>query len=111
LICLKDLKIINMEIKDLVSFYVDDTSNLLEVSFRTIDDDEDQIRQDTISLDEITEFGYDFLSDTITESDEDYENIDDLYENINYIEDDDVISFLNEYYMVNPKKLPKPELF
>ena len=100
-----------MEIKDLVSFYVDDTSNLLEVSFRTIDDDEDQIRQDTISLDEITEFGYDFLSDTITESDEDYENIDDLYENINYIEDDDVISFLNEYYMVNPKKLPKPELF
>jgi hypothetical protein len=100
-----------MEIKDLVSFYVDDTSNLLEVSFRTIDDDEDQIRQDTISLDEITEFGYDFLSDTINESDEDYENIDDLYENINYIEDDDVISFLNEYYMVNPKKLPKPELF
>jgi len=100
-----------MEIKDLVSFYIDDTSNLLEVTFRTIDDDEDQIRQDTISLNEITEFGYDFLSDNINESDEDYDDIDDLYKGINYIEDDDVISFLNEYYMVNPKKLPKPELF
>jgi hypothetical protein len=100
-----------MEIKDLVSFYIDDTSNLLEVSFRTINDDEDQVRQDTISLNEITEFGYDFLSDNINESDEDYDDIDDLYKGINYIEDDDVISFLNEYYMVNPKKLPKPELF
>jgi hypothetical protein len=100
-----------MEIKDLVSFYIDDTSNLLEVSFRTIDDDEDQVRQDTISLNEITEFGYDFLSNNINESDEDYDDIDDLYEGINYIEDDDIISFLNEYYMINPKKLPKPELF
>ena len=28
-----------MEVKDLVSFYIDDTANMLEVSFRTIDDD------------------------------------------------------------------------
>lgn len=100
-----------MEIKDLVSFYIDDTSNLLEVSFRTIDDDEDQIRQDTIHLDEIEEFGYNFLNDTINESDEDFEEINTLYEGLNYIDDEEIITFLNEYYMVYPKKLPKAELF
>lgn len=100
-----------MEIKDLVSFYIDDASNLLEVSFRTIDDDEDQIRQDTIHLDEIEEFGYNFLNDTINESDEDFEEINTLYEGLNYIDDEEIITFLNEYYMVYPKKLPKAELF
>ncbi len=100
-----------MEIKDLVSFYIDDSSNLLEVSFRTIDDDDDQIRQDTIHLDEIEEFGYNFLNDTINESDEDFEEINTLYEGLNYIDDEDIITFLNEYYMVYPKKLPKAELF
>lgn len=100
-----------MEIKDLVSFYIDDSSNLLEVSFRTIDDDEDQIRQDTIHLDEIEEFGYNFLNDTINESDEDFEEINTLYEGLNYIDDEEIITFLNEYYMVYPKKLPKAELF
>jgi hypothetical protein len=100
-----------MEVKDLISFYIDDVSNLLEVSFRTIDDGEEQYRQDFISLDEITEFGYDFLNNTINESDEDYEDIDELYKGLDYIDDDEIVTFLNEYYMVYPKRTPKPELF
>lgn len=100
-----------MEIRDLVSFYIDDTTNLLEVSFRMIEDEEDQIRQDSIDLGDVVEFGYNFLSNDFLTSDEDFEDIDELYSGIDYIDDGEIVSFLNEYYMVYPKRLPKSELF
>jgi hypothetical protein len=53
-----------MEIKEIVSYFLNAESNILEVSFRTIGDS-----------------------------------------------DDVLISFLNEYYEVNPKSLPKPEYY
>ena len=52
-----------MEIKEIVSYFLSAESNILEVSFRTIDDE------------------------------------------------DELISILNEYYEINPKSLPKPELY
>ena len=73
-----------MEVKELISFYVDESSNILEVTFRTIDDSED--------------FDDDFEYDA-------YNDLD------NGIEFEEVISFLNEYYLVYPNRLPKPELF
>ena len=103
-----------MEIKELVSYYLNDSSKTLDVTFRTTLDGEDEIREDKINFDEITDFGYDFVSD-ITDNyrtllDEDYE--DDNYEEDNKVVDDqEITSFLNEYYLIYPTKLPNSDLF
>jgi hypothetical protein len=108
-----------MEINELVSFYINESSQTLEYTFRTIDDSEDEIRTGSIEFDEIKNFGYDFLDDitnsfkTLEEEglfdDDDYGDFDDLFED--EFDEQEFISFLNEYYLVNPKKLPKSELF
>lgn len=111
-----------MEIKDLVSFSINESSQTLNVTFRLIEDSDDEIREDQIELDEIKKFGYDFL-DSNTQKFKDLfgetDNFDDFDDFEEYdeefleesIDDHEVISFLNEYYMVNSKRLPGSELF
>ena len=103
-----------MEIKELVSYYLNDSSKTLDVTFRTTLDGEDEIRQDKINFDEITDFGYNFVSDTTDNYrellDEDYED-DDYEEDKIFVDDQEVTSFLNEYYLIYPTKLPDSELF
>ena len=103
-----------MEIKELVSYYLNDLSKTLDVTFRTTLDGEDEIREDKINFDEITDFGYNFVSDTTDNYrellDEDYED-DDYEEDEIFIDDQEVTSFLNEYYLIYPTKLPDSELF
>ena len=103
-----------MEIKELVSYYLNDLSKTLDVTFRTTLDGEDEIREDKINFDEITNFGYDFISDTTDNYrallDEDYED-DDYEEDKIFVDDQEVTSFLNEYYLIYPTKLPDSELF
>ena len=104
-----------MEIKELVGYYVNDTSQTLDVTFRLITDNEDIIRTDQIDLDEAESFGLNFginNNDSFDSDDDDY--LDEMIRNYEIdleVDEDEVVSFLNEYYMVNPKKLPKPELF
>ena len=38
-----------MEIKEIISYFLNSDSNILEVSFRTIDDEEDVLRTDNIN--------------------------------------------------------------
>lgn len=104
-----------MEIKELVGYYVNDTSQTLDVTFRLITDNEDIIRTDQIDLDEAESFGLnleDNNTDPFDSDDDDYfaEMIRSYESNLD-VDEDEIISFLNEYYMVNPKKLPKPEFF
>ena len=104
-----------MEIKELVGYYVNDTSQTLDVTFRLITDNEDTIRTDQIDLDDAESFGLNFginNNDSFESDDDDY--LDEMIRNYEIdleVDEDEVVSFLNEYYMVNPKKLPKPELF
>ena len=103
-----------MEIKELVGYYVNDTSQTLDVTFRLLSDNEDVIRTDQIDLDEAESFGLSIDSsyDSFESDDDDY--LDEMirsYEKDLEVDEDEVVSFLNEYYLVNPKKLPKPELF
>ena len=104
-----------MEIKELVGFYINDTSQTLDVTFRLITDNEDMIRTDQINLDEAESFGLnleDNNTDPFDSDDDDYfAEMIRSYESDLDVDEDEVISFLNEYYMVNPKKLPKPEFF
>lgn len=105
-----------MEIKELVSFYINESSQTLDVTFRTLQDSDDEIRTDQINFSEIKTFGYDILlnkinefEDLIDEDEFEYEEYDELIYDDEL--DEDVISFLNEYYLINPKSLPKSELF
>ena len=99
-----------MEIKEIVSYFVNKNTNILEVSFRTIDDSEDEVRNDTLDYEITIEYGYELESDMFDFFD-DFE--DDLSEGEDKqeLDEEQLISFLNEYYMVNPKELPKPQIY
>jgi hypothetical protein len=102
-----------MELQELVYFYILEESRTIEVSFRLTTDGEDEIRTDFIELSEAESFGYDiitedldFMNDYLDEEDE----FEDDWSDITSIDEDSLISFLNEYYVINPDKLPKAEL-
>ncbi len=98
-----------MEINEVVSYYLNSDTNILDVTFRTIDDSEDQIRTDSIDFKVVEEYGYeletesfDFFSDD-EEFDEDTKEIE--------FDEQELLSFLNEYYTVNPDSLPLSEIY
>ena len=102
-----------MEIKEIVSYFLSSESNILEVSFRTIDDEDDVLRTDNIDYSVTEEYGFVLESDTFGFYDSEFDEEEDLFEEDSKIEldEDELISFLNEYYEVNPKSLPKPEYY
>lgn len=102
-----------MEIKEIVSYFLNAESNILEVSFRTIDDEDDVLRTDNIDYSVTEEYGFVLESDTFGFYDSEFDEEEDLFEDESKIEldEDELISFLNEYYEINPKSLPKAELY
>ena len=105
-----------MEVKELVSYYINESSQTLDITFRMLTDAEDEIRTDQINFNEIKTFGYDVLlikvdefEDLIDKDEFEYEDFGDLIDDEDL--EEDVISFLNEYYLINPKSLPKAEFF
>lgn len=103
-----------MEITELVSFYLNENSKTLEVTFRTTSDNEDEIRESKISFDEVEEFGYDFVDydndyNSFLSEEYDEEN-DDEYDSV-YVDEQEIVSFLNEFYTLYPSKLPPSEIF
>jgi hypothetical protein len=102
-----------MEIGELISFYVNDLSETLDVSFRLVGDEEDQIRLDEIDLSELDTFGFnlkDKIDIDLFEDEDDFE--DDLFDfEDEGIDDSEIISFLNQYYLIFPENLPETELF
>jgi hypothetical protein len=99
-----------MEIKEIVSYYFNNETNLVDVSFRTIEDVEDVVRIDTIDYSVIESYGFDLIAESFDFFDDDLE--DDLFEETKIELDEDIlISFLNEYYIVNPDSIPDPEFY
>jgi hypothetical protein len=103
-----------MEIKELVSYYINETSHMLEVTFRTLTDNDDEIRTDQIVLEEIETFGYNISNnineDFYVDDDEEFEDMFNDFEE-EELDEDEIVSFLNEYYLIYPKKLPEAQLF
>lgn len=99
-----------MEVCEIITHHIDKIQNLINVEFRLIGDDEDVIREDIIEYSFFEEFGYDEtkdfdIFDTISEEIDEWEDDD-----FDYItNENDLVSFLNEYYIVYPKKLPKQQ--
>ena len=96
-----------MEIKEIVEYFVNTETNILEVSFRTIDDGEDEVRVDNIDYSIVSEYGYDLETESFDFfDDEDDDNSYDDEEKIE-LDVDDLVSFLNEYYTLNESSIPK----
>jgi hypothetical protein len=96
-----------MEIKEIVEYFVNTETNILEVSFRTIDDGEDEVRVDNIDYSIVSEYGYDLETESFDFFDD--EDDDESYDDEEKIEldIDDLVSFLNEYYTLNESSVPK----
>ena len=99
-----------MEIKEIVSYYFNNETNLVDVSFRTIEDEEDVVRIDTIDYSVVESYGFDLITDSFDFFDDDLE--DELFEEVKIELDEDILtSFLNEYYIVNPDSIPDSEFY
>ena len=98
-----------MEIQELIFFYLHENTTTIEVQFRLSSDSEEEMRTDMIDLNEASDFGFELIVEDYDLIDEDEE--DDLYWlDSPVVDEENLLSFLNEYYIVNPEKLPKPEL-
>jgi hypothetical protein len=99
-----------MEVVEIVTHYIDKTQNLINVEFRLLGDEEDEIRVDVIDLKESDDFGYTLIVEDfdlfIDDEDEDDNNL--LEDNVDEIE---LLAFLNEYYLIYPEKVPKKDLY
>ena len=99
-----------MEIVEIVSSFLNPTSNILEVTFRTMEDNDDVIRTDNINYNISKEYGYELMSESFDFFDDEFEDEDVDNEKFE-LDEDELISFLNEYYEVNPKNLPSAEVY
>jgi hypothetical protein len=103
-----------MEIKELESFYINETSQTLDVTFRILSDNDDEIRADQIDLSETKTFGYNFSkddTDDLWDEDDDDEDYFDTYGEEFDMDEEEMISFLNEYYLIYPNRLPNTQLY
>lgn len=98
-----------MEVIEIVSHFVNRDSNVLRVEFRCMGDEFDEIRTDVIEYTYVEEFGYDSsldydeFFDEYEEDEWDYNDDDE-----EFMDEETLLSFLNEYYVVYPK-LPDAE--
>ena len=99
-----------MEIKEIISYYLNSDTNIIEVSFRTIEDEEDVLRNDTINYDIVEEYGFDLVTESFDffEDEEDDSFADE--EKVE-LDEDELITFLNEYYTIHPESLPESEFY
>ena len=103
---------------ELVDFYYNQKTNMVEVDFRVKEDSDDVIRQQEFYVDVILEYGYQVINlDDLSDS---YSSYDDLEDYIFESEESDLEpsideyelkSFLIEYYSNNSDKLPDTEVF
>ena len=91
-----------MEVIEIISYFVNNPKDTIEVRFRMNEDNEDEVRMDEIDLKESDDFGYTLIvEDFGFYHDEEDDFIDE--EDVDEIE---LLSFLNEYYTIYPERVP-----
>ena len=103
-----------MEVVEIISYYIYEETKSIEVSFRLSYDAEDEVRSDVLSIEEAKGMGIDLIQDDVdflvNEEEDDYSFVEDFFD-IETLDEDVLITYLNEYYIVNPDRLPNSELF
>jgi translation elongation factor EF-Tu-like GTPase len=111
-----------MKIKEIVDYYYNPKSEIIQVSFRLKEDGEDEIREHEFELDFVEKSGffilenYDYESNDlpiIYEEDTDELILDEeaLEEKEYEVDKIELKDFMDEYYKLNPKKIPPSFLF
>lgn len=107
----------NMEIREILSFYINTTNEVLEVDFRLVDDEDTDMRTAEIPLLELKDYGLKFNHekiDIIEEMEDDFDDmlgiLDDEFDEDEF-SIEELVPFLNEYFTVHPEKLPSKDLF
>jgi hypothetical protein len=100
-----------MEIKEIVSYFLNTDSNILEVSFRTIDDNEEVFRSDNIDYSIVENYGFELVTESFDFFDDDFEDEFSDDENKVELDEGELIVFLNEYYTINPDSLPRADFY
>lgn len=101
-----------MEIKEIVSYSVLPSANILEVAFRTIDDSDEEIRNVEIEYSEVSEYGFELETESFDFFfDEDEDDLKTDSEDSVELDQEELVNFLNEYFLVNPSKLPESSIF
>lgn len=100
-----------MEIREIISYFLNSNTNVLDVSFRTLEDSEEVMRTDSIDYTNVADYGFDLVSESFDFFDEEFEDDEILEEEKIELDEEELVIFLNEYYTINPSSLPKSELY
>jgi hypothetical protein len=100
-----------MEIKEIVSYFLNTDANILEVSFRTIEDNEDVLRTDNIDYTFVQDYGFDLVTESFDFFDDEFEDLEEGESEKIELDEDQLVIFLNEYYTINPQDLPKADFY
>lgn len=98
-----------MEIKEIVSYFMNSETGILDVSFRTIEDDDEMIRNDEISYTVVEEYGFDLVTESFDFFDDEEDDF--IEEEKVELDEEELLIFLNEYYTINPNSLPQSEFY
>lgn len=101
-----------MEVIEIDDYFINRDNNVISVSFRMIGDPENMVREDIIEYSYLDEFGYNIedYSQDFDVFDEEWDEWDDEEDyNEVHMDEDELRSFLNEYYVVFPDKIPDAE--
>jgi len=99
-----------MEVSEIVEIFICEKTGVVNVKFRMVNDSEDTVRMDTIELETLSDFGYtsSYIDMDFFDVDEDYE-LDFIDDSDFFIDDVDMMSFLNEYYIVYSDRIPEEQ--
>jgi hypothetical protein len=100
-----------MEIKEIVSYFLNGDSNILDVSFRTTEDDDEVMRSDSIDYTIVESYGFDLITESFDFFGDEFEDDEVLEEEKVELDEEELIIFLNEYYTINSESLPKTEFY
>lgn len=103
-----------MDIKEIITFYINDSSGMMDVTFRGLNDDDDEVRIDQIDLGEVEKFGYDFTNkenDIMFDDDENVDIFSEFEDDLNSVDEEQLISFLSEYYLIYPNRIPETTIY
>jgi hypothetical protein len=103
-----------MEIREIIETTV--KQPIIEVKFRLDTDSDEVMRTVEFQITEIEEYGYTILTEDFDlfdidewDDDDDFEYSDDELDDLN-IDEEELISFMNEYFLINDH-VPPAELF
>lgn len=103
-----------MEIREIIETSVKEP--IIEVKFRLATDSDEVMRTVEFQLDEIEDYGYNILTEDFDlfdiddwDEEDEFEYSDDEIDELN-VDEEELISFMNEYFLINDH-VPPAELF